>query len=99
MRKLLLAAAALAVLVTTPAIARTAKHLEGPVIAVDEQAHSFTCGQPASWTYKTTDKTIFLMGRKSASFSDIKVGDSVRVPKFHSDGQDHIADRVLISSK
>jgi len=99
MRKFLLAGAVSAAFMATNGInLLSAAIIEGPVLAVDAQGGSFTCGTQANhWTYKTTDKTVFRLGKKAASFADIKVGETVRVPKYHLDGQDRVAERVLIS--
>ena len=70
------------------------------VTAVDDAGKTFNCHAKAkepSWTYKTTNKTVFrIVGRmRRGSFSDIKVGEIVSV-RYDLHGDDRIADRVVI---
>jgi hypothetical protein len=80
------------------------------VTAVDYVAKTFSChrksGEP-SYTYKTTDKTVFRISGKrvrlsyiwnKGSLSELKVGTTVTVQYHLSDG-DRIAERVAIYPK
>jgi len=68
----------------------------GTVTAVDAAAKSFTCHwRTGDRTYGTTDKTVFRMGRKRASFSDLKPGEIVQV-SYHRAGGERVSDRVTI---
>ena len=73
------------------------------VTAVDAEAKTFSCrakpGEP-TWTYGTTAKTVYRLGGKMrrASFTDIKVGDSVSV-QYHATGHNRVAERVAIRPK
>jgi hypothetical protein len=80
------------------------------VTAVDYAAKTFSCqakpGEP-SYTYKTTNKTVFRISGKrvrltyiwnKGSISELKVGTTVTV-QYHLRGDDRIADRVAISPK
>jgi len=99
MRKILLVA------MLTAAVAAPASALlviGGTVTAVDNTAKTITChgrasvtGQIGDFTYKTTDKTIFRVGKKQGSFADLKVGETISV-RFHPQGDDRILDRVTI---
>src|SRR6266567_1411535 len=77
------------------------------VTAVDYVARTFSChpkpGEP-SYTYKTTNKTVFRTNGKrvrlsyiwnKGSLSELKVGTTVTV-KYHLSDGDRIADRVAI---
>ena len=68
------------------------------VTAVDDVAKTFSCHAKAnepSWTYKTTNKTVFrIVGKtRRGSFSDLKVGEIVSV-RYGLHGDDRFADRV-----
>jgi hypothetical protein len=59
----------------------------GPVVAVGQQAHTFTCQwKTRRWTYKTTDATTFRVGRCLGSWSHVKLGAVVSKVRFHRDG-------------
>jgi hypothetical protein len=77
------------------------------VTAVNNDARTFSChakaGEP-TYTYKTTDKTVFRINGKrvqlryiwnKGSLSELKVGDTVTV-QYHLSGGKHVADRVAI---
>jgi hypothetical protein len=101
MWKVLMAAMVATIATFSPALA--AMDSNRIVTAVDDIAKTFSChakaGEP-SWTYKTTNKTIFrVVGRtRRGSFSDIKVGEVVSV-RFDLHGDDRITDRVVIEPK
>ena len=73
---------------------------EGPVVAVDQQAHTFTCQwKTRRWTYKTTDATTFRVGRRLGSWSDVKLGVVVSNVRFHRDDGGRVADQVQIAPR
>jgi len=89
---------ALAVLVSTALAAPASAIDAGVVTAVDSAARTFTCHwKTTDSTYQTTEKTVFRIGRKAGSWSDLKVGETVQV-SYHRQGQDRIADRVTIAA-
>jgi hypothetical protein len=69
----------------------------GSVIAVDQKTRSFTCrlNTGKDWNCKTTEKTVFMVGKTKASWSDIKKGVMVECI-FHHEGQAAVADSVQI---
>jgi hypothetical protein len=70
----------------------------GVVTAVNEGSKSFNCHwKTKDWTYITREETVFLVGKKTGGFSDLKVGAIVRV-NYHLVGKDQVADRVVISA-
>jgi hypothetical protein len=98
MRKILLAAMLSAVF-AFPANAQGRHGIRGTVTAIDDAGKSFSCRwRTADWTYRTADKTVFRVGRRTGSFSDLKVGAAVKVD-FHLVGKDRIADTVVIGAK
>jgi hypothetical protein len=71
----------------------------GTVTAIDDAGRTFSCHwKTVDWTYGTADKTVFRVGKKTGSFSDLKVGATVKV-NYHLVGNERIADRVVISAK
>jgi hypothetical protein len=95
--------AAMVAIFATFSPARAAMDSNRIVTAVDYVAKTFSCHAKAkepSWTYKTTNKTVFrTVGRmRRGSFSDIKVGEIVSV-RYDLHGDDRIADRVVIKPK
>jgi len=93
MRKLVIATTFLA------AFTAGAQALEqgGTIISVDEANRTFTC----HWgvmdkTYKTNEKTIFRIGQKDGTWSDLKVGASVYVA-YHPVGDERVAYKVEIA--
>ena len=94
MRKVLIAAA------VWTAIAGGANAFEqgGTIVSIDDASKTFTC----HWgvmdkTYKTTDKTVFRVGQKDGTWSDLKVGASVNV-SYHPVGEDRVAYKVEIKA-
>ena len=94
MRKMLIAVAFAAV------FTGSANALEqgGTIVSVDDGSKTFTC----HWgvmdkTYKTTDKTVFRVGRKDGTWSDLKAGASVYVG-YHPVGEDLVAYKVEIKA-
>ncbi len=97
MRKILMAAM-LSAAFAIPAMAQERHGIRGPVTAVDDAGKTFSCHwKTADWTYRTADKTVFRVGKKTGSFSDLKVGAAVKVD-FHLVGKDRIADMVVIGA-
>jgi hypothetical protein len=105
MRKLLMLSMVGMLALFTPAFA--ASNANRIVTAIDESAKTFSChakaGEP-SWTYKTTEKTVYRIAGKrvrlsyiwnKGRFSGIKIGEIVSVT-YHLDGHDRIAERVAI---
>lgn len=98
MRKILLAVT-LATAFVAQASTRPRPIVGGTVTGVNDAGKSFNCHwQTRDWSYQTTPKTAFLVGKKNASFADLKVGDTVQV-KYHVAGKDRIADRVIITAQ
>jgi hypothetical protein len=97
MRRLVIAVLLLVAYAVTPAAARPLRST-GIVTAIDDGAKSFDCHwRTSAWVYATGDKTVFLVGRKSGSFSDLKVGALVKVD-YHLVGKDRVADRIVIGA-
>jgi hypothetical protein len=69
----------------------------GSVIAVDQKTRSFTCRLKTGkdWNCKTTEKTMFMVGKTKGSWSDIRKGVMVECI-FHHEGQAAVADSVQI---
>jgi hypothetical protein len=86
----------------------------GKVTSVNQSAHTFkaqwivnaarrhtTAGHDTGSvekTFKTTDKTVFLVGTGKGSWSDVTKGASVRILAAHSEGSDRIVDKIQIGS-
>ena len=69
------------------------------VTAIDEAARTFSCqGNARDWTFQTTNTTTFRIGRKPVAFSDLRIGQTVKV-FFHRIGRRLSADRVVITGK
>ena len=78
-------------------VSSDAREQTGTIISIDEANKSFICKwQTNNWTYKTTDKTVFRVGGKTGSWSDLKVNVRVNVG-FHMVGNDRVADWVSIT--
>jgi Cu/Ag efflux protein CusF len=70
----------------------------GTVTSVDARGKKFDChGKNGDWTYRTTDKTLFLANRKKADFSALQAGANVEV-RFHLVGKERVADQVTITA-
>lgn len=68
----------------------------GVVASVDDKTHTFTChGAKRDWIYKPTEKTVYLLGAKNASWSDLKQGAQVEVT-YRIGGKFRFADKVVI---
>jgi hypothetical protein len=95
------------------AIAQAAAPTPGKVVGVNQNARTFTVQWIAAEqhhhftsrsfgsvekTYKTTDKTAFIVGGKKGSWADIKKGTQVTILAAHSVGSDRVVDKVEIVS-
>jgi Domain of unknown function (DUF5666) len=88
------------------ALAQTTKHVErstqaraGIVTTLDDGAKTFGCHwKTRDWTYRTTDKTTFRIGGQAGSWSDLKVGQTVKV-SYHWQDKNRVADRVTITKQ
>jgi hypothetical protein len=68
----------------------------GTVTTIDDAGKTFGCHwQTGDWTYRTTDKTVFRVGRKAGSWSDLKVGETVQVT-YHAFDTESMADLVVV---
>jgi hypothetical protein len=78
---------------------RAAEQKTGTIVGLDGAAKTFIC----QWggedrTYKTTDKTVFRVGTKNGTWSDLKLGERVNI-FYRVVGTDRIADRVTIEKR
>ena len=86
----------LALLLTTAAWARqtVTSPITGRVTAVDSMANTITVNTSSgSYTIKTTGQTMFMQRDANTTFSDVQVGDQVRVI-FTGDGQNMTATHI-----
>jgi hypothetical protein len=68
----------------------------GTVVSMNDQSRTFVCRwNHANWTYKTTDRTTYWIGRTKASWYDMRVGSVVRIG-FHRIHRERVADIVRI---
>jgi hypothetical protein len=59
---------------------------------------SFICDwKGKSWTYGTTDKTAFWVGKTKGSWADLKMGSVVQV-KYHRGHGQRVADTVRVQA-
>jgi hypothetical protein len=61
--------------------------------------HHFTAGHQTGSvekTFKTTDKTIYLVGSAKGSWSDVTKGAQVNILAAHNEGSDRVVDKVQI---
>jgi hypothetical protein len=99
--------------ISANAFASAESHISGKVTRVNENSHSFavlwtvnrkgyqrTAGGSLSRekTFKTTDKTIYMLGTTKLSWSDLKKGSLVRVTA-HPEGSGTVADNVELRSE
>jgi len=79
-------------------VAPAAQARVGTITAINDQAKSFMCDwQGKSWTYGTTDKTAFWLGKSKGSWADLKMGAVVQVSYHLVHGQ-RVADAVRIQA-
>jgi hypothetical protein len=108
MSRLLLAAVLALLTALSPAFGAFAPNRI--VTTVDHVAKTFSChakpGEP-SYTYNTTGKTLIRINGKrvrishlwnKGTLSEIKVGEIITV-QYHMEGDDRIADRVVVYPK
>jgi hypothetical protein len=98
MRKALLVAMFSAMFAMTADV-RAAEQKTGTIVGLDAATKTFIC----QWggedrTYKTTDKTVFRVGTKNASWSDLKMGERVNI-LYRVVDKDRVADRVTIEKR
>jgi len=95
-------------------ISRAADPGPGKVTSVNQSAHTFkaqwivnakrhvtTAGHSTGSvekTFKTTDKTVYVVGSGKGSWADVKNGASVRILAAHNEGSDRVVDKVQIGS-
>jgi hypothetical protein len=94
MRKTVLIGLLLALVLTSVAFAaRTAT-----VTSVNAAAGTFTATWPGGGrVFKTTARTIFWLGKRQVSMSELRPGVTV-VIRAHEEGPDRVADHVQIQS-
>ena len=69
------------------------------VTGIDDVGKTFNCRwRSKDWTFQTTRTTEFFVGPRPAGFSDLKVGQTVKV-MFHRAGRVRTADKVVITVK
>lgn len=69
----------------------------GNVFAVDQAAHTFTCGLgDKRWIYKVTERTIYQVGDAEGAWADIQVGAFLTKVDWHREGDVRIAEKVYI---
>src|SRR5215510_7799919 len=98
MRKTLLVAV-LSTMFAMTADVRAAEQKTGTIVSLDNAAKTFICqwgGEDKA--YKTTDKTVFRVGTKSGTWSDLKLGERVNI-LYRVVGADRVADRVTIEKR
>src|SRR5262245_44405122 len=98
MRKTLMMTVALATFATIANV-WAAERKTGTIVSLDNAAKTFICqwgGEDKA--YRTTDKTVFRVGTKSGTWSDLKLGERVNV-LYRVVGTDRVADRVTIEKR
>jgi hypothetical protein len=68
---------------------------------VNSTKHHFTAGHSTGSvekTYKTTDKTVYMVGSGKGSWSDVTKGASVKILAAHNEGSDRVVDKLQIGS-
>lgn len=74
----------------------TALEQGGIIVSVDGASNTFTVHWGiADRTYKTTDRTVFRVGQRMGTWSDLKIGATVHVG-YHPVGKDRVAYKVEI---
>jgi hypothetical protein len=95
-------------------ISRAADPGPGKVTSVNQSAHTFKAQWVVSSTkhhftaghstgsveksYKTTDKTVYVVGSGKGSWADVTKGASVRILAAHNEGSDRVVDKIQIGS-
>lgn len=91
MRKIVMLSLCAFAAAATPALAN---QLDGKIGAVDRSSKAFALGMSSSM-YKTTPRTMILMGSTPTSFAAVKAGVPVQID-YHVEGSASIADRIVI---
>jgi hypothetical protein len=68
---------------------------------VNSTKHHFTAGHSTGSvekTFKTTDKTVYVVGTGKGSWADVTKGASVRILAAHNEGSDRVVDKIQIGS-
>ena len=87
--------AAMVVSASPPAMAAR-PIIKCPVNAIDDQAHTFSCNwHRTNWTYRTTERTAYWVGKTRASWADMRMGAVVKIT-FHRAHGVRVADVVRI---
>jgi hypothetical protein len=63
--------------------------------------HHFTAGHSTGSvekTFKTTDKTVYVVASGKGSWADVTKGASVRILAAHNEGSDRVVDKIQIGS-
>jgi hypothetical protein len=71
----------------------------GTIVSLDPAAKTFICqwgGEDRA--YKTTDRTVFRVGTKDGTWTDLKLGERVNI-LYRVVGKDRVADRVTIEKR
>jgi hypothetical protein len=98
MRKGLMIGVAAAMLATT-ANGWAAERKTGTIVSLDEAAKTFVCRWGGeNRTYKTTEKTVYRVGTKSGTWSDLKLGERVNI-LYRVVDKERIADRVTVEKR
>lgn len=82
---------------TVGAFAQSAMKQNGQVSNVDRNGKAFTAmlSDYKSTTYKTTPRTVFMVGATPTSFDAVKAGHKVLID-YHMEGSTAIADQVAV---
>jgi hypothetical protein len=79
--------------------AEAAQRKTGTIVSLDESTKTFICHWGGeNRAYKTTDKTVFRVGPKNGTWSDLKMGERVNI-LYRVVGKDRVADRVTIEKR
>jgi hypothetical protein len=68
---------------------------------VNAKRHITTAGHSTGSvekTFKTTDKTVYVVGSGKGSWADVTKGASVRILAAHNEGSDRVVDKLQIGS-
>jgi hypothetical protein len=95
-------------------ISRAADPGPGKVTGVNQSAHTFkaqwivnakrqhtTAGHSTGSiekTFKTTDKTVYVVGTGKGSWANVTKGASVKILAAHNEGSDRVVDKLEIGS-
>jgi hypothetical protein len=68
---------------------------------VNSTKHHFNAGHSTGSVeknFKTTDKTVYVVGSGKGSWADVTKGASVRILAAHNEGSDRVVDKIQIGS-